>query len=208
MTIGLALNLMFLLFFYPVPEGKVPETNTTYHSETVKKPVLKHKIDSAAIYVKEHGLNDELAILINYHLHSGLKRGYLINLKKNLAFDSFTVSHGCGNLPWGKTLSKDQPVFSNESGSHCSSLGHYRMGSKGRSDWGTGVKYLMHGLDKSNNRAFERFIVLHGWESISEQEVHPEGVPEGWGCPAVSNKTMQTLDSLLTRHKEVLLWAY
>ena len=40
-------------------------------------------------------------------------------------------------------------------------------------------------------------IVLHGWNSVQDKETYPNGSPEGYGCPAVSNNTMRYLDELL-----------
>jgi len=71
------------------------------------------------------------------------------------------------------------------------------------------VKYLMHGLEKTNNNALARTVVFHSWEKVSDEEVYPAGTPEGWGCPIISNKNMRTTDSLLkTARKPVLMWIY
>src|SRR5690606_17948521 len=55
---------------------------------------LKNDIQSAIDYVNKKKMDKDLAILIQYKKHSGLKRGYIIDLKKKIAFDSFMVSHG------------------------------------------------------------------------------------------------------------------
>lgn len=150
-----------------------------------------------------------MALVINYSKHSGLKRGYVADLKAGVYTDSFMVSHGCGNNNWGDDMSRNNPVFSNTYHSHCSSLGRYRIGKRGYSAWGINVKYLLHGLDTGNSNALGRIIVLHGWSAVSEVEVYPSGTPEGWGCPAVSNSTMHQLDSLLKdRIRPVLLWTF
>jgi L,D-transpeptidase catalytic domain len=116
------------------------------------------------------------------------------------------VSHGCGPNPWGKTVSADNAICSNQSDSHCSSEGHYRIGNRGVSSWGIKVNYLLHGLEKTNNNALKRAIVLHSWEEVSNSKVYPNGVPEGWGCPAVSNEMMMYLDQLIKDEKNILLW--
>lgn len=174
----------------------------------VSKPDVSSKINEAVTFVNKKKMNKEMAILINYHLHSGLKRGYIIDLKSKKATDSFMVSHGCGSSAWGQDFSKNSPQFSNEPESHCSSLGKYKIGERGYSNWGINVKYLMHGLEKTNSNALKRTIVLHGWDDVPENEVHPGGTIEGWGCPAVSNACMTKLDSLLKKQKNVLLWTY
>lgn len=169
---------------------------------------LKNDIQSAIDYVNKKKMDKDLAILIQYKKHSGLKRGYIIDLKKKIAFDSFMVSHGCGDQAWGRDFTKDNPRFSNKEGSHLSSLGKYKIGTRGSSNWGIGVKYYLHGLESSNSNALKRTIVLHGWNLVSDKSTHPNGTPEGWGCPAVSNKMMQKLDSCLKTKKNILLWAH
>lgn len=174
----------------------------------VGKPNVSLKISEAIAFVDKKKMNKEMAILINYHIHSGLKRGYIVDLKSKRATDSFMVSHGCGQSAWGQDFSKNSPQFSNEPESHCSSLGKYKIGERGYSNWGINVKYLMHGLEKTNSNALKRTIVLHGWGDVPEDEVHPGGTIEGWGCPAVSNACMTKLDSMLKKQKNVLLWVY
>jgi hypothetical protein len=109
----------------------------------------------------------------------------------------------------GSTCSS--PVFSNEKGSYCTSLGKYRTGERSYSSWGINVHYKMHGLERTNDNAFSRIVVLHSYDYVPEEEIFPEHLPLGWslGCPVISNKLMTSIDSLLkTRKKSVLLWIY
>jgi len=134
---------------------------------------------------------------------------YIWDLTKQNASDSALVSHGCGSGNWGVDDSADDPVFSNVAESHCSSLGKYRIGKRGKSQWGIGVNYLLHGLDSTNSNALSRDIVLHGWSSMPDDVTYPGGAPEGWGCPAVSNQMMYQLDTLLMEAKKpVLMWMF
>ena len=105
--------------------------------------------------------------------------------------------------------SKDKPQFSNEDGSHLSSLGKYRLEGRGYSNWGINVKYLMHGMENTNSNALKRVIVFHSWELMSDEETFPEGSPEGWGCPTISNNAMKRVDPILQQSKTpVLMWIY
>lgn len=153
--------------------------------------------------------NTDFCILIDMSIHSGKKRLFLWDLQANNIILTGMCSHGCGNMPWGKDYSKTSPSFSNKDGSHCSALGKYKIGERGVSQWGIKVKYLLHGLEESNNNALARTIVLHSWNDVTENEVYPEGTPEGWGCPAISNEVMKELDLKLSKTtKPVLLWIY
>ena len=116
------------------------------------------------------------------------------------------VSHGCGDHMWSWTSSKEDAPISNEPDSHCSSIGKYQISNRGVSQWGIKINYLLIGKDKTNSNALKRAIVLHSWEKISKEEPYPEGTPEGWGCPAVSNESMKEIDILLKANKNMLLW--
>ena len=76
-------------------------------------------------------------------------------------------------------------------------------------NWGIHVNYKLHGLEKTNDNAFKRIIVLHSYEMVSEEEIYPEELINSWGCPMVSNKTMEYLDHEIKQVKQpVLLWIY
>lgn len=191
-----------------------PKTSFSNHTIKIKKENKQFKnrdslIKEAVTFCIKNKMDTSLAIFINYKKHSGLKRAYLVQLNKKMVIDSFMVSHGCGDSAWGADLTKENPKFSNEFESHCSSLGKYKLYGRAYSDWGINIKYIMKGLEKTNSNAYSRTIVLHGWESVSNVELYPNGTPEGWGCPAVSNVTMSYLDALLSKKKKpVLMWIY
>lgn len=167
------------------------------------------KINEALQFARKNGYDSGVALLIDYSKHSGLKRAYLINPAAKQVTDSFLVSHGCGAGLWAQDQSKENPMFSNAFDSHCTSLGKFKIGRRGPSEWGIKVKYILHGLDRENSNALKRTIVLHGWEAVSDDETYPAGTPEGWGCPAFSNKAMIQIDAALKPcNRPVLLWAY
>lgn len=183
---------------------------TSCTEEANVKPIsLKTKAKEAKAYCEENGLNSSYCILVDFSMHSGKRRMFVYDLKHDSVLTIGMVSHGCGDAPWGIDATRNNPVFSNEHDSHCSSLGKYRIGERGYSSWGINVNYKLHGLESTNSNAYDRIIVLHSWSDIPEDEVYPMGTPEGWGCPAVSNKFMTYLDSLLKQqNKDVLLWIY
>lgn len=186
-------------------------------NEVVLDSVSKEKCNSKNInygsyyqeakqYCSKNNLNQDIFILINLGIHSGLKRFFIYDFKTKIISDSFMVSHGCGDSAWGEAFTKENAAISNKPDSHCSSIGKYIVLNRGISQWGIKVNYVLKGNDKTNSNAINRAIVLHSWEAVPENEVCPEGTPEGWGCPAVSNKSMKTIDSILQKNKKVLLW--
>lgn len=68
------------------------------------------------------------------------------------------------------------------------------------------MNYLLQGKEKTNSNAVKRAIVLHSWEAVPNDEVYPEGTPEGCGCPAVYNESMTEIDTILKQNKNVLMW--
>jgi len=179
-----------------------------------KKPVAdfaktKKKAEEALKFCQSNKLNTDFCILIDMSLHSGVKRFFVWNFKSDTLSHQYLVGHGCGSQPWSSDGSKDAPEFSNEDGSHLSSLGKYRLEGRGYSEWGINVKYLMHGLEKTNSNALKRFIVFHSWNLMSDEEIFPKGSPEGWGCPTISNNAMKEIDPVIQKStKPILMWIY
>jgi len=198
-------------------ESKNVANNTVSEKEKTSeiiKPELdliktKKKAEEALAFCKSKKMNTDFCILIDMSLHSGLSRFIIWDFKEQKISNKYLVGHGCGSNSWSSDESKDNPKFSNEDGSHLSALGKYQLGERGRSDWGIHVKYLMHGLEETNNNALKRFIVFHSWELMSDKEVYPKGSPEGWGCPTISNNAMKELDPIIQNsEKPLLMWIY
>jgi hypothetical protein len=190
--------------------GLITSCQNTTQEETASGVTLQKKqvlAQEALDYCKTHNLNTEIYFLIDFSKHSGLPRFYVWDFEAKAPQKSYLVSHGCYTSPWGRDQSKTNAIMSNVPESHASSEGKYIVGDRGYSNWGINVKYWLRGQDATNNNAKKRVIVLHGWEKVSDEAVYPRGTPEGWGCPAVSNKAMRELDAILQNtDKNVLLW--
>ncbi len=185
-----------------------------YHIKKNHNPVqdtlgIKVKAKEALQFCKTKKYNENFCILIDMSIHSGLNRFFIYDFEKKEVTHKMLVGHGCGENPWSFDFSKDNPSFSNIDGSHCSSLGKYKIGNRAWSDWGINVKYVLHGLENTNSNAQARYIVFHSWEKVSDTEIYPDGTPEGWGCPTISNKNMKIVDAMLKKsNKPVLMWIY
>lgn len=170
---------------------------------------VRAKARAAKLFCADKKMNTQFAVLMNIGIHSGRKRLYVYDLKADSIAYAAVVSHGCGTADWGDDDTRDGPQISNTENSHCSSIGKYKIGNRGASQWGIGVNYILHGLESTNDNAVKRAIVLHSWDKIKDEEQFPRGTPEGWGCPAVSDNTMRYLDDKLKNaEKPVLLWVY
>lgn len=167
------------------------------------------KAEEAIGFCKTNGLNTGYCILVDMNIHSGKKRMFVWDFKKDSIIEKAICTHGCCKGKWADETTASNPIFSNTPDSHCSSIGKYKIGVRGYSNWGIHINYKLHGLEKTNNNAYKRFIVLHSWDAVSDEEVYPNGSPESWGCPAVSNNFMKKLDDRLSKSsKPVLLWIY
>ena len=170
---------------------------------------ISSKAKQAKIFAEENGLNTNFCILIDMSIHSGKNRLFIYDLNKDSIIDHGLCAHGCCDNEWSADSTKTTPYFSNIPESHCSSLGKYKIGKRGYSNWGININYRLHGLESTNNNAYSRAIVLHSWDMIADNEIHPAGSPEGWGCPAVSNNFMRKLDSLLKKEQQpLLMWIF
>jgi len=198
---------LFLISLLCVSTG-AGESITTVESPY---PISRFRTKAAIAqeYCEKNKMNTDFCLLFDAKLHSGRNRLFIWDFRKDSITGMGLCAHGCCDGPWGEDESKETPVFSNKSGSHCSSLGKYKIGARGYSNWGINVNYKMHGLDVSNSNAYSRIIVLHSWEDVPDDEVYPSGTPEGWGCPALSNSFMRKVDAKLkTAKTPVLLWIF
>jgi len=170
---------------------------------------LADKAILAKEFVIANNMNKDLCILVDMGIHSGKKRLFLWDLKGDSVLKSGVCSHGCCDNGWSDDETKLEPKFSNVPESHCSSLGKYKLGKRGYSNFGIHINYKLHGLEKTNNNAYKRYIVFHSWSIIEDEETYPKGIAESWGCPAVSNNFMTELDTVLKDQKKPLLfWIY
>lgn len=211
-------HLFLLIIIFSSCKNEPKKAGNTVVSENqiaeIEKPELdliktKKKAEEALKFCRNKKMNTNFCILIDMSLHSGVNRFIIWDFNKNKITKKYLVGHGCGTNSWSKDESKENPKFSNEDGSHLSALGKYKLGERGRSDWGINVKYLMHGLEETNNNALKRFIVFHSWNLMSDKEVFPNGSPEGWGCPTISNNAMRAIDPMIQKSgKSVLMWVY
>jgi hypothetical protein len=178
---------------------------STDATPSVKDYTAKHT--EALAYCKANKFNEEYYFLIDMSVHSGRNRFYIVDFKQNKIIEQNVVTHGSCDVPTDYTDKWSKARYSNKDGSHCTSLGKYKIGSRDSSKWGIKVKYWLHGLDASNSNALARVVVLHSWDAVADTEVYPHYSPLSWGCPAVSDNFMRKLDTRLQATKKpVLLW--
>jgi hypothetical protein len=153
-------------------------------------------------YAKLNNYATDYAFLFDVKAHSGSKRFYVYSFSKNKVIHKGLVTHGnCGEaFLTGRR-------YGNTVGCNCSSLGKYKIGN---SYYGRfGLAYKLHGLESSNHKAFERFVVLHAHSCVPDEEVKPYPICQSNGCPTVSPNFLQTLATYIDKSKKpLLLWMY
>lgn len=187
-----------LLMLCCAPDTRVADVDPgNYSSENAE----------ALQFCQRNGLNQQYYFLVDLKRHSGKNRFFVYDFKQKQITDGKLVTHGACDVPVAHSDRWQKARFSNTTDSHCSAQGKYRIGARDKSSWGIKIKYWLHGLEKTNDNAQERVIVLHSWEAVSDAEIYPNHSPLSWGCPAVSDAFMKKLDAKLQNaDKPVLLW--
>lgn len=121
----------------------------------------------------------DVLTLIDFSKPSTEKRLFVIDMQQKQLLFASVVSHGKNS---GENYATS---FSNENGSHKSSLGFYLTGDtyQGRN----GYSLILDGLEKGiNDRARERAIVMHGAAYSDPSVIRSYGrLGRSFGCPAV-----------------------
>lgn len=182
----------------PVHINKALKSKETENS-IVKE--LQWKAIAAKQFAKKNKFNERVCFLIDMKIRSGAERFFVYDLIADSVISSGVVTHGRCNERWlvGRR-------YGNEPGCGCTSLGKYKIGNAYNGRFG--LAYKLHGLEASNNKAFERFVVLHAHECVPEDEVWSE-ICQSDGCPTVSPGFLMKLKKFINKSRQpVLLWIY
>ncbi len=189
---------MFVIFFIiSCDKNKVAKLKTASNYTT--------QINHIKNFAKEKNHNQNIAFFIDYSLHSGRNRFFVIDLKTNKFIKKGLVCHGDCKGENSNDFTKE---FSNVNDSHCTSLGMAVVQERAYSKWGKNYKYWLKGLEKTNNNMRERVVVLHAWSGVRDKEIYPKTLATSFGCPTVSINFLDSLDVILKKNKNVLLYSF
>lgn len=133
------------------------------------------------------GLDGQIAI-VDFSKPSSERRLFLLDLETG-DVEALLVAHGQGS-----DLNHDGMAdsFSNEDGSHASSLGAYRAAL--RYEGGHGLSLALDGLDPTNAAARDRLVVLHSQWYVSDAMVAERGkLGRSWGCFVVDQAVIEAV---------------
>lgn len=179
-----------------VTEQKLEVLDTTLYLERLNNRTILLKD-----YLKKNvKYNQKFAILIDMRKPSQYKRFYVMNMDSMSLISSGLVSHGSGS----ETGTMDSLQFSNTPNSYMTSLGKYKIGSSYIGNFGK--SYKLHGLEASNNKAFDRYVVLHRYSCVpDEEQTYP--ICHSLGCPMLSENYFEEVEALFQKqtNKNILL---
>ena len=178
---------------------------------------LDERAEEALEYCKENGYSTDCCLLVDYGRHSGRVRFFLWDFEKEKPVLKSLCAHG-----YGKGSTARKPVFSNEPGSFCSSLGHYRVGKEKTMSKPKGRKALvLYGKDKTNSNALQRGILIHPvslpnfsiWPLMIPVKVHNvlghKIRPKSEGCITIPFRKYEKVSEIVkSSSKPLMLWVY
>lgn len=165
---------------------------------------LKEQAASINQYAKANNYSYDYCFLVDMSIPSGKNRLFVYNIKEDSIESSALVAHGFGS---NKRDGTDDLIFANTAYSFKTSLGKYKIGNSYNGAYG--LAYKLHGLDSTNNKAFERAIVLHADKHVPTTETYPARIFQSAGCPTVAPEVLPLLGSYISKSKKpVLLWIY
>jgi hypothetical protein len=124
-------------------------------------------------------LNDSIISIIDFSQPSNKKRLFVLDLKNYKILFNTLVAHGRNT---GREMAS---YFSNQNSSFMSSPGFYitRETYEGHNGYSLKLEGIERGI---NDNAYERGIVVHGAEYVSQDFVNAQGyIGRSQGCPAV-----------------------
>ncbi len=133
--------------------------------------------------LKNKGLlkNDRFLTIVDFSTSSNNERFFLIDMFDQRLVYKTLVAHGSNT---GDEFAQD---FSNQDGSHKSSIGFYLTGEtyNGKHDF----SLKLDGLEYSNSNARERGIVIHAADYVSYEFIEGNGrLGRSYGCPALPHQ--------------------
>ena len=168
------------------------------------KPI-EERAERALDFAKQHKMNEHYALFVDYSIPSGTPRLFVWDFHKKKIIASSYVMHGSG-----KGSTDERPVFSNELGSECSSLGRFMV----TKEHGQSLKrsFRLKGLDSDNETAYTRGLMIHGSKYLDGHcwmRYIPLHRSSCQGCVTVSSKGMKYLWKMVNKeNKPLLLWSF
>lgn len=199
-TIIAAIGILGLLFGFGLMDNTPASILET---AKVKEDRFKSYAKEARTFISNNKeYNDKVAFLIDMKILSGKNRFFIYDLTSGNVTDKGLVAHGSGS----ETAVYGKLKFSNIDNSLCTALGKYSIGKSYVGKFGKA--YKLYGLDKTNNNAYVRNIVLHKYDDMPYEE-QTDPICNSYGCPMVNEKFYDRIQKIIDNSdKKILLYIY
>ena len=167
--------------------------------------IVEQHSEEALAFAKRNNMNEHYALFVDYSIPSGTPRMFVWDFQRKKIVASTYVMHGSG-----KGSTKKRPVFSNEVGSECSSLGRFLV----TKEHGATLKrsFRLKGMDADNQTAYARALMIHGSTYLDGHcwmRYIPLHRASCQGCVTVTTRGMDYLWNLVNdEQKPLLLWNF
>ncbi|KOO09482.1 murein L,D-transpeptidase catalytic domain family protein [Vibrio hepatarius] len=188
-TLGLSLPCFSQTSKAKIQNSYITQTIENTYKQAQLEGVIDFQLFSDAYIAYKETLDRRKSLLtiIDYSKPSTEKRFYVVDLKKKqLVFNTY-VAHGVNS---GETVAKR---FSNIINSRKTSLGTFLTDTTyyGSNGYSLRLDGLTSGV---NDKARERYIVIHGADYANESFIKQHGyLGRSWGCPALPTKLSQEI---------------
>lgn len=143
-------------------------------NDLYNRPAFKTALQAQQEAFKSGVTKSPIMTVVDYSIPSDQPRLWVVDTKDNKVLMNTYVAHGSGS---GKGTIPTS--FSNQEGSHSSSLGTYLTGNTYQGKHGESLR--VQGLEKGvNDQAFQRAVVVHGANYVGKDKSGTS-----WGCFAV-----------------------
>jgi hypothetical protein len=175
------------------------ENLKTPSSKSSSKEKLENQINEIKKFVNTSSkYNTEVGFFIDMGIASGKKRFFIYDLKNDKLLNKGLVGHGSGS----ETGIPGKLKFSNVKNSLSTSLGKYSIGNSYEGTFGKA--YKLYGLDKTNDNAFDRNVVLHKYKDVPfEEQINP--ICNSYGCPMVNEKFFGVVENIIDNSKKKII---
>lgn len=188
-TLGLSLPCFSQTLKAKIQNSYITQTIENTYKQAQLEGVIDFQLFSDAYIAYKETLDRRKSLLtiIDYSKPSTEKRFYVVDLKKKQLIFNTYVAHGVNS---GETVAKR---FSNIINSRKTSLGTFLTDTTyyGSNGYSLRLDGLTSGV---NDKARERYIVIHGADYANESFIKQHGyLGRSWGCPALPTKLSQEI---------------
>ncbi len=188
-TLGLSLPCFSQTSKAKFQNSYITQTIENTYKQAQLEGVIDFQLFSDAYIAYKETLDRRKSLLtiIDYSKPSTEKRFYVVDLKKKQLIFNTYVAHGVNS---GETVAKR---FSNIINSRKTSLGTFLTDTTyyGSNGYSLRLDGLTSGV---NDKARERYIVIHGADYANESFIKQHGyLGRSWGCPALPTKLSQEI---------------